>query len=165
MGRAVGGNAAIEARLRSAQGFSEFDGHALAGLLDAEGSFVINANNSGRNWVCAMTLALRLDDGDVLTDLCRSSGLGHVVRTAARRNSRPQACWRIASKRECLELARMLRRFPLRARKRRDFEIWWEAVERWAASTYDTRRDGPFHALMRRDCDGITTVFEPSGAM
>jgi hypothetical protein len=37
--------------------------------------------------------------------------------------SRPQACWNVASKRECAELARILRDFPLRARKRRDFEI------------------------------------------
>jgi LAGLIDADG endonuclease len=146
MGRAVGGNVAIETRLRAAQGLSAFDAHAFAGFLDAEGSFVVRRNNRGRNWACAMTVAVRLDDGDVLHDLCRSTGLGHVSKTAARRGSRPQACWTIASKRECAELARLLTRFPLRARKRRDFEIWSAAVERWAEAPYDTRSDPSFHA-------------------
>jgi hypothetical protein len=158
MGRAIGGNVAIDARLRAAQGLTAFDGHALAGSLDAEGCFGIRQNNSGRTWVCTMSLAVRLDDGDVLTDLCRSSGLGHVRTKGADRGSRPQAFWRISSKRECLELVRILRRFPLRARKRRDFEIWAEAVERWVVSPYDDRRDRTFCALMRRDCDRLRAV-------
>jgi hypothetical protein len=141
MGRTPGGNAAIEQRLRAAQGLSAFDCHALAGFVDAEGSFAIQTNNRGRSWACSMTVAVRLDDGDSLVDLCRSTGLGHVSKLSARRGSRPQACWRIGSKRECVQLARLLTRFPLRARKRRDFEIWSGAVERWAASPYDIRRD------------------------
>jgi hypothetical protein len=73
----------------------------------------------------------------VLTDLCRVTGLGRVAAKPAQGTSRPQACWTIASKRECAELARILRAFPLRARKRRDFEIWARAVDRWAAVLYD----------------------------
>ena len=134
MGRPQGGNAAIESRLRAAQGLSAFDSHALAGFIDAEGSFVIAPNNRGTTWRCCMTLALRLDDADVLSDLCRSTGLGQISLKRARRGSRPQAGWTITSKRECMELTRLLKQFPLRARKRRDFEIWSEAVERWAAS-------------------------------
>jgi hypothetical protein len=61
-------------------------------------------------------------------------------------------------KRECLELARLLDRFPLRARKRRDYEIWSRAVVRWAASPYDTRRDGRFHFEMRQDADQLRRV-------
>jgi hypothetical protein len=114
MGRAVGGNAVIEARLAAAQGLSDADGHALAGFLDAEGSFAISPNNGGRNWICQMSAAARLDDGGVLTDLCRCTGLGRVYFVRARRTSRPQAAWSIASKRECAELVRILWRFPLR---------------------------------------------------
>jgi hypothetical protein len=158
MGRAVGGNAAIEQRLRAAQGLSPSDGHALAGFLDAEGTFTILPNNGGTTWACAMTVAVRLDDGDVLADLCRSSGLGHVRTKPAYRGSRPQATWRIASKRECLELARLLDRFPLRARKRHDCEIWSRAVKRWAASPYDARRDERFHSEMHRAADQLRRV-------
>jgi hypothetical protein len=41
MGRAIGGNAAIEELLGAAQGLSAFDCHALAGFLDAEATFTI----------------------------------------------------------------------------------------------------------------------------
>jgi MarR family transcriptional regulator, transcriptional regulator for hemolysin len=155
MGRAIGGNAVIEARLRAAQGLGDCDGHALAGFLDAEGSFGISPNNRGRTWICQMTTALRRDDGDVLSDLCRCTGLGHVYLTAAQRTSRPQATWSISSKRECAELVRILRQFPLRARKRRDFEIWARAVDRWSALPHDARSDRAFHAAMARDADLI----------
>jgi hypothetical protein len=139
VGKAIGGNALIEARLTAAQGVSDSDGHALAGFLDAEGTFAINENNGGRNWSCQMSAALRLDDEDCLLDLQRCTGLGRVFRTRAKRTSRPQATWSIASKRECAQLAAILRRFPLRARKRRDFEIWARAVDRWSAVSYDAR--------------------------
>jgi hypothetical protein len=158
MGRAIGGNAAIEERLGAAQGLSAFDCHALAGFLDAEATFTIHPNNGGSTWGCAMSVSVRLDDGDVLADLCRSSGLGHVCTKRAHRGSRPQASWQIASKRECLELARLLTRFPLRARKRRDSEIWSSAVERWAANAYDLHPDGRFHAEMRRGADRLRAV-------
>ncbi|MEN3278925.1 MAG: endonuclease [Solirubrobacteraceae bacterium] len=123
MGRAIGGNAVIEERLRAAQGLSAFESHALAGFLDAEATFTICPNNGGSTWACAMSVCVRLDDGDVLADLCRSSGLGHVCARRAQRGSRPQACWQVASKRECLELARLLKRFPVtgsRASRLRD---------------------------------------------
>jgi hypothetical protein len=59
VGKAIGGNAVIEARLGAAQGLSDADGHALAGFLDAEGSFAISPNNGGRTWICQMSAALR----------------------------------------------------------------------------------------------------------
>jgi LAGLIDADG endonuclease len=148
----------IEARLAAAQGLSDADGHALAGFLDAEGSFAISPHNRGRNWICQMSVAARLDDGGVLTDLCRCTGLGRVYFVRARRTSRPQAVWTIASKRECAELVRILRRFPLRARKRRDFQIWARAVDRWSDVSYDVRDDAAFHAAMARDAELIRTV-------
>jgi hypothetical protein len=60
-----------------------------------------------------------------------------------------------ASKRECAELIRILRAFPLRARKRHDFEIWARAVDRWAASPYDA---SGFHAQMARDAATLRDV-------
>jgi DNA-binding MarR family transcriptional regulator len=148
----------IEARLAAAQGLSEADGHALAGFLDAEGSFGISPNNDGRTWSCHMSAALRLDDGDVVSDLCRCTGLGRVFTTRARRTSRPQATWSIASKRECAELVRILRHFPLRARKRRDFEIWAQAVDRWSAVPHGAPPDAGFHAAMARDAERLRAV-------
>jgi hypothetical protein len=158
VGKAVGGNAVIEARLAAAQGLSEPDGHALAGFLDAEATFAITPNNQGRNWRCQMSVVVRLDDGDVLSDLCACTGLGRVSVTPARRTSRPQATWSVASKRECVELVRILRRFPLRARKRRDAEIWSAAVERWSSMLYDGRADRGLHAEMARNAEALRSA-------
>lgn len=158
MGRAVGGNALIEQQISTAEGLADTDGHALAGFLDAEGCFQIRPNNRGRTWSCHMTVAVRDDDADLLTDLCRVTGLGRVGAKPAQGTSRPQACWSVASKRECAELTRILRAFPLRARKRRDFEIWARAVDRWAAVSYDVQAGGSFHAQMADDAGALRDV-------
>ena len=158
MGRAVGGNALIEQRIGAAEGLADADAHALAGFLDAEGCFQIRPNNRGRTWNCHMTVAVRDDDADLLTDLCRVTGLGRVGAKRAQGTSRPQACWTVASKRECAELARILRAFPLRARKRRDFAVWARAVDRWSVTPYDTQAGGRFHAQMARDADALRLV-------
>src|SRR3954471_14277592 len=34
----------------------------------------------------------------------------------------------------CVELARILRRYPLRSRKAREFRIWSQAVELWSSA-------------------------------
>ena len=94
----------------------------------------------------------------VATDLCRVTALGRVAAKPAQGTSRPQACWTVASKRECAELARILRAFPLRARKRRDFEIWGRAVDRWAAIPYDAHAGGSFHAEMADDAGALRLV-------
>jgi hypothetical protein len=158
MGKAVGGNAVIERRIAAAQGLSSSEAHALAGFVDAEGSFAISPNNHGRTWSCCLAVAVRLDDADVLTDLCRVTGLGRVTTKPARRTSRPQAEWRVASKRECAELTGILRDFPLRARKRRDFEIWARAVDHWVANAYDAKAGRAFHTQMAHDAAALRRV-------
>jgi DNA-binding MarR family transcriptional regulator len=158
MGRSAGGTAAIEARLAGAQGLSVADGHAFAGFVDAEGCFHIGPRRSGRSWQCTMTVAVRLDDGDVLSDLCRTTGLGRLYRKPAGRGSRPQAHWCIASKRECADLVRLLRRYPLRARKRHDFEIWARAIDRWSAVSYNTGSDPGFAQAMTHDAELLRSL-------
>jgi hypothetical protein len=43
--------------LAAAPGLSEADGHALAGFVDAKGSFGIRPNNSGTTWTCSFARA------------------------------------------------------------------------------------------------------------
>jgi hypothetical protein len=136
MGRAVGGAAEKVRTLAAAQGVDDIDGHALAGFIEAEGSFSIAANNRGRSWLCAMSLNQRADDADVLCDIVRVTGLGRLYGVPARRTSRPQVVWSVASKLECRELARLLQRYPLRGRERREFAVWSAAVERWSESLH-----------------------------
>jgi hypothetical protein len=158
MGRAVGGNALMEQQISAAEGLGDADGHALAGFLDAEGCFQIRPNNRGRTWSCHMSVAVRDDDADLLADLCRVTGLGRISAKRAQATSRPQVRWSVASKRECAELVRILREHPLRARKRRDFEIWARAVDRWAAVAYDAHAGAAFHAQMADDDSALHQV-------
>src|SRR5205814_365070 len=84
------------------------------------------------NWLCAMTLNQRADDADMLLDIVRVTGLGRLYAVPARRSSRPQVAWSVTSKLACRELAGLLRRYPLRGRKRREAAIWAAAVDRWS---------------------------------
>ena len=67
--------------------------------------------------------------------LARTTGLGVVRRKDDRGNS--QACWVVFRKDDAVELASYLTRYPLRSRKRKDFDVWKAAVERWASSDPD----------------------------
>ena len=129
MGRRPGGEAAIRARLAVSPGLSDAEAHTLAGFLDAESHLAIKPNNSGADWRCECSVSLRDDDQEILVGYRNKLGLGHLTPVAARASSRPQVLWRIGSKLECQLLTELLDAHPLRGRKRREYEIWRDAVE------------------------------------
>jgi hypothetical protein len=98
--------------------------------------------------VCSFELTQRADEVDVLEDVQRVTGLGHLSPSRAQGNSHPQVDWRIASKLECRELVGLLRRFPLRGRKRSEFELWASAVERWSQTSHHRAAPPSFHDQM-----------------
>jgi len=57
-----------------------------------------------------MSLNQRADDADVLCDIVRVTGLGRLYAVPARRGSRPQVVWSVASKLECERRLHALRR-------------------------------------------------------
>jgi hypothetical protein len=148
MGRAIGGSAATQARIDAAPGLSRADAHALAGFIAAEGCFIIGRNNGGRDWICVLRVSQRADDGHVLEDICRGVGLGGVSELPPQGNSWPLACWTVSGKLDCRELARLLRKVPLRGRKQHEFDLWAEAVDLWSERLYDAGRDASVDARM-----------------
>jgi hypothetical protein len=128
MARRPGGQTEIRARLATAPGLSEPEAHTLAGLLDAESHLGVVPNNGGAGWRCECSVNLRDDDQEILVNYRDKLGLGHLTPVAARNGSRPQVAWKIGSKLECQVLAELLDTHPLRGRKRREYEIWREAV-------------------------------------
>jgi hypothetical protein len=111
-------------------------GHWFAGFVDGEGCFQILGKN-GRGFVgygCTFVISCRRDDIGTLQEIQRRTGLG-VVRliraTKSRKkslNAKPECKWQVFRKAECAELVRIFDAYPLRAKKRRDYVIWREAV-------------------------------------
>lgn len=101
-------------------------GHWLAGFIDGEGCFLLYRNHG--SWDCRFELALRDDDADILHEVYQRIGLGRIAAKPAYRTSKPQVTWQIKKQEECVGLIEVLDRFPLRAKKQRDYAIWREAV-------------------------------------
>ncbi|MFL5841732.1 MAG: LAGLIDADG family homing endonuclease [Thermoleophilaceae bacterium] len=130
----LGGSFLASNRVAAAQRLDAPAAEWLAGFLDAEGCLRIRPNNRGTTWTCELKVKVRDDDAALIVDLHRSTGLGYVRPVAARGGSKPQAEWTIQTKDECAAFAALLRKHPLRGRKRLDAEIWCQAVATWAAS-------------------------------
>jgi hypothetical protein len=122
-------------------------GHWLAGFTDGEGAFVLarvtstHGNPHGKTWATARyEITLRADDAATL-DLIRDTlGIGTVRATSAASASRPNqkpalryAVWRLG---ECLVLVDFFERFPLRAKKRHQFDIWARGVRELAKGSF-----------------------------
>lgn len=110
-------------------------GHWLAGFVDGEGCFTVRKQSGARNaYLCEFAVCLRDDDAAVL-DLClEATGLGYLTRRSASAlvaGAKPQVCWKIVRRAHCVRLCALLSEFPLRTKKRRDFEIWRDAVALW----------------------------------
>lgn len=109
-------------------------GHWLAGFTDGEGCFDITAVGLNKSYICRFVIGLRGDDREVLTLARDATGLGSVTtKMKAGTTSNPQAWWSIHAKSDCVRLTELFDRFPLRAKKSRDFAVWRQAVQHWAA--------------------------------
>jgi hypothetical protein len=88
---------------------------------------------------CAFRVSLRVDDAPILWEIRERTGIGRVKEYAARkqiaRRGHGVVQWQVDSRRACEELIVLLDRYPLRAKKRRDYELWREAVAVWATVT------------------------------
>ncbi|MDR5729466.1 MAG: LAGLIDADG family homing endonuclease [Terriglobia bacterium] len=101
-------------------------GHWVAGFIDGEGCFYITEGQGSHR--CVFRLKLRADDGPILHEIVRRTGLGYVKEFTPR-SARPQCEWYVVSKSDAAAPVRFLERFPLRAKKSRDFAIWRAAVD------------------------------------
>lgn len=135
-------------------------GHWLSGFIDGEGSFVI-AESRGQ-FRCVFSLTLRDDDHDMLVECEKQTGIGSVSRrdrSYGKGPDRPQSVWVVTNVRDCLALVRLLDRFPLRAKKRRDYEIWRQAVIHWryrpVGSRWHHNVDWTTFADFKRDLEAV----------
>jgi len=105
-------------------------GHWLAGFVDGEGTFSLIRTNKD-TYAVSFAIKLRADDAAILRDIQRYRGCGRVffgVKDGSAPKS-PYARYATGSIRDIVaRIVPLLEQFPLRAKKRRDFEIWSEAA-------------------------------------
>ena len=130
---------------------SDADGHFIAGFLEGEAHFGITEANGGQSFGCLMALRLRDDDAALLTWLRDTTGVGLTRSVAARANSKPQVEWRVQTQDGCRALAELLCRFEIRGRRRREVELWREAVDWWSSGV--SNRVIPLRGLRDRLAD------------
>jgi hypothetical protein len=131
----------------------------LAGFTDGEGSFQIHRNVSRRTvpiYAPRFAISLRADDLEILEALRTEFGGTIGVRQNRACNvagARPQAQWKVLDKRGLGGLVGYFDRFPLQAKKRRDYAIWRRAVVVY-------RAQGGLAPELPVLCDAITAIRE-----
>lgn len=91
-------------------------------------------------------IGLRADDREILVEIVERTRIGHLLDDPRPKGMNPVAVWIVGSKAECLALVRFLDRYPLRAKKRRDYEVWreaiiaWQSVRQWGTQGADWTR-------------------------
>jgi LAGLIDADG endonuclease len=106
----------------------------FAGFVDGEGYFHINKSNveKGITYSCRFDINLRDDDDEIIKLFHDTFKIGVVNYYSANRetmpNANPQVVFRIAKLTDCLKLIEIFDNHPLRAKKKKDYEIWKQAV-------------------------------------
>jgi hypothetical protein len=115
-------------------------GHWLAGFSDGESAFVIcRVTSRGENWKtwpnCRYQLHLRADDADILRTIQSTLMFGNLnYRNPPKDQPRVNqaAAYIVTRIDDCLRLVELFTRFPLRAKKRAQFDVWANAVHEMA---------------------------------
>lgn len=138
-------------------------GHWLAGFVDGEGCFYIARIATTKkgveyvNYRCAFTIGLRDDDRPVVEEIHATLGMGRLVDVKPRGiGKRPMVYLQVLNKADVMGLVELFDRYPLRAKKARDYAIWREAVLEWhskkrGGGRYHGRHDWSRMAQLHQD--------------
>lgn len=103
----------------------------LAGFSDGEACFALrlSGGHGRQTYTASFVLGLRADDWRLLQAIQRRTGLGYL-RSIPRKDGNPQVTWTVTATADCAALATGLRRgCCLFSKKRRDFDLWSQAVD------------------------------------
>lgn len=102
-------------------------GHWMAGFIDGEGCFYITRDTRRGVYRARFSLSVRADDAPILDELRAKTGIG-TRHEYAGQSGEMVARWMVQSRADCERLVMLLEKYPLRAKKLRDFKVWSEAV-------------------------------------
>lgn len=114
---------------------SESYGAWLSGFVDGEACFYAGHHPGGGVFTC-FKIALRRDDKAVLLEIRDALGFGRVRDT--RNKTTLLAAYEVTSRAECLAIAGIFRKYPLRSKKAEDW-LLWESVVSYCFNTYNPR--------------------------
>ena len=95
----------------------------FSGLVDGEGCFLIHRVGSSYH-SAVFVINMRADDRPMLAEIKATLGFGAIYRRPRRMIGHPTYAYQVARVKDTLALVRLFDQFPLRSRKRRDYEVW-----------------------------------------
>jgi hypothetical protein len=107
-------------------------GNWLAGFIDGEGCFEVSYSGE-RLPAPRFRMVLRDDDTPIVKEIAARTNIGNVRFQRPRVNAHRAVLWSIDGKRDQQLLVALLDEYPLRAKKRRDYEAWRLAVRAHAS--------------------------------
>lgn len=102
--------------------------HWFAGLVDGEASFQLK--HAQRRWWLELTISLRADDAPMLKMIQKELGRGRCYDHRPAKgitNSHLRYMLRFHNGVDTRFIVALFKRYPLRSKKSRDFELWAEA--------------------------------------
>ena len=138
---------------------SDSFGNWFAGFTDGEGCFTAHIGRkigrTGNEYIDIdpeFSIILRDDDSGILVEICRQLGFSTQIKyypEAVNKfgvKSKPKVKLEIRRMKRCLRLIEIFDKFPLRAKKKRDYDIW----RRLVFAIKDTPRGNKWHGLADR---------------
>jgi len=120
-------------------------GHWFAGFTDGEGYFSISADSRSQGIFCRFGIKLRADDLAVLEMIRDTLGVGRINHASSlslnKQGEKANDCKRYAIDRigDMIHvIIPLFERYPLRAKKQRDFVIWAKAARLIHAKMHST---------------------------
>jgi len=117
-------------------------GYWFSGFVDGEGCFRIHRVRNGDYYETHFIINLRKDDKAILEKIKNTLGFGRTQERKEWKTSKPQISFIVNKREDCLKLAELFFRFPLQAKKQREFFKWYEALTNWKCQKKGNRWHG-----------------------
>ena len=131
----------------------------FSGLVDGEGCFIIYRIGA-RYHSASFVINMRADDKPMLEEIRQTLGFGAVHRRRRQRTGNDTHAYHVSGAKHMLALVRLFDQFPLRSRKRKDYEVWRTFVLLHASPKNAT---DPRLAELFREIKEARVFTEPSG--